>query len=193
MSLEETLNADPEPVRERLQVIADTDHLAPLDASQIENTVQLFANILVNAWTEIVESEDAGKRAFSFTVVIAGRSIDAKLSGSKKFKYDDEIFISDPYQPELPLDEDGQEETPAETLLLNEGSRWWEILGIKQTSGVAEIEKAFIRKVKKLHPDTCEGDGDKMGALNLAREEAIKACYVDTTESTETAPSGADY
>jgi len=206
------------PERKKTEIIVDTDHLGPLDAAQIENTVQLFANIVINAWTEIVESEDAGKRAFSFSVAIAGRSIDAKLSGSKKFKYDDEIFIDDPEQMDLfgdgaaseettssaeveEAEETNQEATPErealpagqEQFLLEKGFRWWEVLDISPDSGVADIEKAYKKKARQIHPDTTEGDADKMVVLNLAREEAIKATVIPEEAASNESSEVTDY
>lgn len=186
MSLETTA-ADP--LREKLNIVVDTDHLGPLDASQIENTVQLFANILINAWTEICESEDGGKRGFSFAVSIAGRSIDAKLSGSRRFKYDDEIFIDDPYQPELfgedaagdkeEAEEDGELD-PTIPLLgdgKGVGQSWSDVLSLDYMSLLdlsreeveKKVEKAYRKLAKTLHPDTEEGDVERMQELNDAR------------------------
>ena len=190
--------AHEEATRKVEQIVVDTDHLEALDAALIQNTVQLFANIVVDAWTEITEAEEAGKRSFSFAVGIVGRSIDAKLTGSKKFKYDDEIFIKDPAQPDLFDDGSDSEKAsstvegegaekgevvmgalPAPPLLLKSRRRpWFEVLGIKETSTWLEILSAYKRRAKKLHPDKSEGDAEKMVELNLAKEDAMKAVGV---------------
>lgn len=83
------------------QIVVDTEHLEPLHQELINSTVQLFANLLVNGWTEIQEAEDDGKCAFSFSAAIVGRSVEAKLGGSKKFKYESKIFVRDPNQAEF--------------------------------------------------------------------------------------------
>jgi hypothetical protein len=177
------------------QIVVDTEHLEPLHQELINNTVQLFANLLVDGWTEIQEAEDGGKNTFSFGVTICGRSIDAKLTGSKKFKYDDQIFIKDPNQPDLfegePEDEEINEEpsyTTLETDTLNnepeqlEYKGWWTVLGFDSPQGLTEakVEKAFKKLAKNLHPDTEEGDHERMVQLNAARKAALD--YVERSK-----------
>lgn len=193
------------------QIVVDTEHLEPLHQALINNTVQLFANLLVDGWTEIQEAEDGGKNTFSFGVTICGRSIDAKLTGSKKFKYDDQIFIKDPNQPDLfegdPEDEEINEEPSYTTLetdsLQNkepdqlEYKGWWTVLGFDSPQGLTEtkVEKAFKKLAKNLHPDTEEGDHERMVQLNAARKAALD--YVERSKPRdipegETAPEEND-
>jgi hypothetical protein len=178
-------------------IVVDTEHLEPLHQEIIQSTVQLFANLLVNGWTEIQEAEDGGKNAFSFGVTICGRSIDAKLTGSKKFKYDDQIFVKDPNQPDLfegeePEHEEINEEQDYTTLNTDtlpdkepeqlEYKGWWTVLGFDSPQGLTEskIEKAYKKLAKQLHPDTEEGDHEKMQQLNAARTAALD--YVERSK-----------
>ena len=179
-------------------IIVDTEHLEPLHQELINSTVQLFANLLVDGWTEIQESEDGGKNTFSFGVTICGRSIDAKLTGSKKFKYDDQIFIKDPSQPDLfdgeePSEEEQINEEPDYTTLNTESlpdkdpeqleyKGWWTVLGFDSPQGLTEkkVEKAFKKLAKDLHPDTEEGDHERMVQLNAARKAALD--YVERSQ-----------
>lgn len=127
-------------------VIVDTDHLGTLDAEIIKETTQLFANILVNAWTEITEAEEDGKRSFSFVLDYKG---------------------------------------------------WWRVLGFDSPQGLTEtkVEKAFKKAAKELHPDTEEGDHERMVQLNAARKAALD--YVERSKPRdipegETRPEEAD-
>jgi hypothetical protein len=89
------------------QIIVDTDGFGPLDAELVNGLVQLFANQLVTAWGEITEAEDEGERKVSFSASIIERKIEGKISGARKFAYKDAIFVDDPSQPGLGLEEDG--------------------------------------------------------------------------------------
>lgn len=89
-------------------ITLDTESFGPLEAEIIRGIVQLFANQLVTAWTEITEAEDEGKRSVSFSASIISRKIEGKISGARKFAYKDVVFAEDPTQPGLGLEEDGE-------------------------------------------------------------------------------------
>ncbi len=50
---------------------------------------------------------------------------------------------------------------------------WWEVLGVRHNSGLAEIETAFKEKAKRAHPDA-GGSDTAMQELNIARQEALR-------------------
>jgi hypothetical protein len=87
-------------------ITIDTDHLGELDSEIIRGIVQLFANQLVTAWQEITEAEDEGERKVSFAASIVERKIEGKISGARKFAYKDAVFVDDPRQPGLGLEEE---------------------------------------------------------------------------------------
>jgi hypothetical protein len=51
---------------------------------------------------------------------------------------------------------------------------WWEVLGVKQSATIEEIEAAHRERAKSAHPDK-GGDAESMAELNAAREEAKTA------------------
>jgi hypothetical protein len=89
-------------------IIVDSEDLGELDSEIVRGVVQLFANQLVTAWMEITEAEDEGELKVAFTASIVERKIEGKISGARKFAYKDAIFVDDPRQPGLGLEEDGQ-------------------------------------------------------------------------------------
>jgi len=88
-------------------ITIDNEDLVELDAEIVHGVVQLFANQLVTAWREITEAEDEGERKVAFTASIIERKIEGKISGARKFAYKDAIFVDDPRQPGLGLEEEG--------------------------------------------------------------------------------------
>ncbi len=59
------------------------------------------------------------------------------------------------------------------TALPNPELHWTEILGVKADASLDEIEYAFRRKAREVHPDTGGTDAD-MARLNAARDRARK-------------------
>jgi hypothetical protein len=55
----------------------------------------------------------------------------------------------------------------------NEGDSWWGILQIEPSATIAEIETSYKRLAKFAHPDQPGGSHFAMGALNVARDQAL--------------------
>jgi len=85
----------------------ETEGFGPLESEIIKGVVLLFSTQLINAWTEIVEAEGSedGKRSVSFSAVIQDRKIEGAIKGAKKFSYKDVVFVEDPGQATLGLEE----------------------------------------------------------------------------------------
>lgn len=56
----------------------------------------------------------------------------------------------------------------------NAGDSWWSILGCDASSGPDEIDAAYKRKVREVHPDL-GGSNEAMTKVNLARDQARRA------------------
>lgn len=49
---------------------------------------------------------------------------------------------------------------------------WWEVLGVQQTAPLSLCETAYKNAAKRYHPDSANGDSDKMAELNAAIAQA---------------------
>lgn len=52
---------------------------------------------------------------------------------------------------------------------------WWTVLGVKPNATLDDVEEAFRRLAKELHPDVVGGDHDRMARLTEARAIARRA------------------
>ena len=50
---------------------------------------------------------------------------------------------------------------------------YYKLLGVKSTSSVAEIKRAYRKKAKKIHPDVSENDASKFHMLTQAYEQLV--------------------